>query len=147
MNSVTLWVTFVLKKCQETENLRITYAVWQKPPQQKKPCNSKYFVYNIYVPDKNIICTECSRTDCTFCNCYEMDILFMRRYIILKINQLCNCPHVYAARMSTGKPFLLDNIKSCQVVLVTSVLDCIQLLSTIDYGHISDFDRLLDYFY
>ena len=28
MNSATLWVTFVLKKCRETENLRITDAVW-----------------------------------------------------------------------------------------------------------------------
>ena len=28
MNSVKLWVTFVLKKCQETENFRITYTFW-----------------------------------------------------------------------------------------------------------------------
>ena len=27
MNSATLWVTFVLKKCQEAENSRITDAV------------------------------------------------------------------------------------------------------------------------
>ena len=35
MNPVTLWVTFVLKKCQVTENLRVTYAVCQIPPKYK----------------------------------------------------------------------------------------------------------------